>query len=173
MLAAIGGTIEPDFPLSGDWAGSPFAWIKLRPSRQVGAIGERLVAGWVASKKFAVGPSPDSQADIVVNGRRVEVKLSTRWKNGLYKFQQLRDQDYEFAICLGVSPFDAHCWAISKAEILRRWRERDGIVSQHGGRGGTDTAWLSFKVDEPPAWLADHGGTLAQAAKVIQGLVGT
>ena len=171
MLAAIGGTIEPDFPLSDEWVGSPFAWIKQRPSRQIGAIGERLVAGWIASKKFAVEPSPDSQADIIVNTQRVEVKLSTRWKNGLYKFQQLRDQNYEFAICLGICPFTAHCWAIPKSEILRRWNDRDGIISQHGGRDGTDTAWLSFKVDEPPAWLAVHGGTLAEAAEVIRGLV--
>ena len=28
------------------WAGSPFGWIKTRPSRQVGAIGEKLVRHW-------------------------------------------------------------------------------------------------------------------------------
>ena len=28
------------------WINSPFAWIKTRPSRQVGKIGEQLVAEW-------------------------------------------------------------------------------------------------------------------------------
>lgn len=36
------------------WQGSPFYWIKSRASRQIGAIGEALVAGWAASKGFDV-----------------------------------------------------------------------------------------------------------------------
>jgi hypothetical protein len=114
--------------------------------------------------------SPDSDADRLVNGRRAEIKFSTLWKSGVYKFQQLRDQNYEFVICLGVSPNDAHCWVIPKAEIMRRWGARDGVVPQHGGSGGTDTAWLSFDVASVPPWLAAYGGTLAQAARVLMQL---
>ncbi len=28
----------------------------------------------------------------------------------------------EYAVCLGISPFDAHCWVLPKAEIVDRWR---------------------------------------------------
>ena len=156
------------------WLGSPFAWIKARPSRQVGTVGERLVAGWLASKGFDVARSPDSDADRLVNGHRVEIKFSTLWKSGIYKFQQLRNQDYEFAICLGVSPFDAHCWVLPKKEIMTRWnasviqgREVEGIQPQHGGSDGRDTAWLSVFPETPPPWLAAHGGRLAQAASYL------
>mgnify|MGYP000885103296 CR=1 FL=1 len=168
MLAAVAGTLEADYMRAGaddPWAGSPFAWIRTRPSRQVGKIGEQLVAGWCAAKGLDVTRSSDSQADRVIAGRRVEIKFSTRWESGVYKFQQLRDQDYEFAVCLGISPLDAHCWVISK-DMLRR--HVIGHMPQHTGKGGTDTFWLSFHAAMPPHWLAACGGRLADAFAVMR-----
>lgn len=154
------------------WIGSPFAWIKTRPSRQVGVIGEKLVAGWLATKGFDVVRSPDSQADRIINGCRAEIKFSTLWKSGFYKFQQLRDQNYEFAICLGISPFDAHCWVIPKKVILQQWGKGAGLESQHGGRAGSDTAWLSVHPGEEPNWLSEFGGRPSAAATVVAKLTG-
>lgn len=172
-LAAIAATLEADYAADEVlWSGSPFAWIKARPSRQIGAIGERLVAGWLAAKEFNVARSPDSEADRLVEGMRVEVKFSTLWQNGSYKFQQLRDQNYEFAICLGISPFDAHCWILPKPVIMDRWQRRDGIYSQHGGDAGSDTAWLSVSPTSPLPWLKQYGGSLAEAAAHVAQLTG-
>jgi hypothetical protein len=175
-LATIAATLQSEYAAEElEWVGSPFAWIKSRPSRQVGTIGERLVAGWLAAKDFDVTRSPDSDADRLVNGHRVEIKFSTRWKSGIYKFQQLRDQNYAFAICLGISPFDAHCWVLPKSKLLSRWkesisqgREVDGIQPQHGGSAGRDTAWLTIDPTSPAAWLSKHGGRLADAASFLQ-----
>ncbi|MFT3770564.1 MAG: hypothetical protein QM820_34490 [Minicystis sp.] len=175
-LATISATLQIEYTAEGiEWLNSPFAWIKSRPSRQVGTIGERLVAGWLAAKDFDVVRSPDSDADRLVNGHRVEIKFSTLWKSGIYKFQQLRDQNYRFAICLGISPFDVHCWAIPKEELLVRWRrsietgrEVDGLQPQHGGADGRDTAWLTINPANPPGWLARFGGRLGSAAAVIE-----
>ena len=61
------------------------------------------------AKGFDVAKSPDSQADRIIAGARAEIKTSTLWKNGVYMFQQLRDQNYAFVICLGISPLNAHC----------------------------------------------------------------
>ncbi len=110
MLAAIATGLRDDY-LEDDvaWAGSPFAWIKTRPSRQVGKIFEQLIAGWCAAKDLNVVRSPDSECDRVIEGLRVEIKGSTLWKAGGFKFQQLRNQRYDVAVCLGISPFDAHC----------------------------------------------------------------
>ena len=168
ILAALATTLQADYAKDDlPWHGSPFAWIKTRKSRQVGAIGEKLMSGYFATKGFNVTRSSNSDADRIIEGKRIEVKFSTLWATGSYKFQQLRDQDYDYAICLGVSPFDAHCWVIDKAEIIRRWRARDGITSQHGGAAGSDTGWLTVDPSAIPAWLQSRGGSLRQAVAVL------
>ena len=168
LLASIAGTLKGDYVREGaadPWAGSPFAWIRTRPSRQVGKIGEQLVAGWCAAKGLDVISSGDSQADRVIAGRRVEIKVSTLWESGVYTFQQLRDQNYDFAVCLGISPFDAHCWVLSK-DILHE--HVIGHTPQHTGKGGTDTFWLSFEAANPPKWLQACGGRLANAYDILK-----
>ena len=174
ILAAISQATNAQFTSEEDeWELSPFGWIKTKPSRQVGKIGELMVAGWLATRGFNVSRSPDSDADRVIEGKRVEVKFSTQWKAGGYKFQQLRDQNYDLVICLGVSPFDAHCWVIPKADVLRLWREDHVIRSQHGGSGGVDTAWLDVPTpSHPPAWLAPYGGKLSSAIDELSRITG-
>lgn len=173
ILASCAATLRADYAEDdAEWAGSPFAWIKSRPSRQIGVIGEKLVAGWLATKGFDVVRSPDSQADRVINGLRAEIKFSTLWKGGFYKFQQLRDQDYHFAICLGISPFDARCWVIPKATLMQEWGAGHGLESQHGGQAGTDTAWLTVRPGTEHLWLTKCGGLLESAAKQVAAITG-
>lgn len=169
LLASIAASLRSDYEAADlTWEGSPFAWIKARPSRQVGTIGEALVAGWCAARGLDVAKSPDSDADRVIAGVRTEIKFSTLWSSGFYKFQQLRNQDYGIAICLGVSPFDAHCWALPKAVIMAGWGKAEGLTSQHGGAAGKDTAWLQVTPTAIPAWLSPYGGRLRDAIKVIE-----
>lgn len=172
-LAAIAVALESDYTETDNiWDDSPFAWIKCRPSRQVGAIGEKLIAGWLAARGYNVRRSPDSDADRIIENKRVEIKFSTLWKNGSYKFQQLRDQNYDFAVCLGVSPFEAHCWVLKKSEILNQWRVTGNLTSQHGGSSGSDTAWLSVDPASPHSWLKPFGGSLRSGLNLISDLTG-
>ncbi|NLN91135.1 MAG: hypothetical protein GX134_13360 [candidate division WS1 bacterium] len=173
VLAGISQSLEAEYRAdNAEWEGSPFAWIRGRPSRQVGAIGERLVRGWLAARGFEVTRSGDSEADCVVEGQRVEVKFSTLWDNGSYRFQQLRDQRYDLAVCLGLSPFDAHCWAIPKVDIMRLWRTEHLIPTQHGGGRGSDTAWLRVEPSSVPDWLVPFGGCLYRAIERLSELTG-
>jgi hypothetical protein len=167
LLASLATTLEPDYVQDNTaWNGSPFRWIKTSlPSRTVGAVGEALVAGWAAAKGFDVTRTGDSEADRIINGHRVEIKFSTLWANGGYKFQQIRDQRYEFCFCLGVSPFDAHAWLLPKSVLLERVI---GHMGQHSGAGGRDTAWLGFPADEPLAWLKPFGGRLKDVATLLE-----
>ena len=164
-LASLGQTLRGDYvnvEQDRQWKDSPFDWIRRLPSRRKGKIGEQLVAGWCAAKGFDVTAAGDSEADRVIAGQRVEIKLSTLWENGIYKFQQLRDQRYAYVICLGLSPFDAQCWVIPKAEVWAR------TPPQHGGARGSDTRWLSFDAANPDGWLAEYGGRLAQVCDIVK-----
>ncbi len=166
-LAAIAAALEPDYaiPMDDPWNGSPFKWIKSQRSRTVGAIGESLVAGWSAAKGFDVVRSPSSEADRVIQGHRVEIKFSTLWKSGGYKFQQIRNQDYDYCFCLGVSPFDAHAWLIPKDVLLEFVI---GHMGQHTGAAGADTAWMGFKVGQEYEWLKPYGGRLSDVRRLIE-----
>ena len=168
LLASIAGLLRADyvdFEKEGLWRESPFAWISTAPARQVCKIGEQLIAGWFAAKGLDVTRSGDSEADRVIAGRRMEIRCSLLLKNGVYTFQQIRDQDYDYAICLGVSPFEAQCWVISK-DVLRKHVFRH--TSQDRGRLGTDAFWLSFQANDPPDWLKSCGGSLSEAFVVLK-----
>jgi hypothetical protein len=169
LLATIAESLVEDFvPEQDPWRDSPFAWIRNKQSRTVGKIGELLVSGFLAAKGFDISRTGDSQADRLINGVRVEIKFSTLWKSGIYKFQQVRDQDYALMFCLGISPFDAHAWVLSKELLLQH---AIGVLGQHGGSASRDTAWLSFPPDEPYEWMRPCGGRLRDAVSVLRGLV--
>ncbi len=165
LMAAIAGTLRSDYIDEGDeWAGSPFAWIKTRPSRQVGKIGEQLIAGWCAAKGLDVTSSGSSHFDRVIHGFRAEIKFSTLWGAGVYRFQQIRDQDYDLVICLGVSPFNAHSWVMPKC-VLRQ--HVIGQMGQHGGRAARDTDWISVDPTAPPSWITPWGGSLRDVYHIL------
>lgn len=168
LLATAANFIKDDFETENElWADSPFAWVRKLPSASKGRLGRRLIQQWSALKDLDTGKSPDSEADMTINGRRVEIKFSTLWKSGIYKFQQLRDQNYEFAVCLGISPFEAHCWVVSKAVLKLHVIGHQG---QHTGSSGTDTAWFSVNPEDPPEWLNGLGGSLSEAYAVLKNL---
>jgi len=149
------------------WVDSPFEWILHLPAGSKGKLGKHLVYQWCALKGLAVDRCSDSEADMLVNGHRVEVKFSTLWKIGVYKFQQIRDQNYEYSVFLGISPFDAHCWVISKV-ILKN--NVIGHTGQHTGSGSQETAWISVDPQSPPEWLVPYGGNLEKAFSVLKAL---
>lgn len=166
ILATLSGTLAPDYARAADdpWIGSPFEWIRNVPSRTKGAIGEALVAGWAAAKGFDVVRSRDSDADRIINGHRIEIKMSSLWTNGGFKFQQIRDQNYDYCLCIGISPFDAQAWLLPKAVLLERVI---GHMGQHTGAAGTDTAWLGFDSTSPYDWMAPYGGRLGDVARLL------
>lgn len=148
------------------WAGSPFEWIVRLPSRSRGRAGELIVESWLEAMAFEVRPPTNSGHDRTVSGRRVEIKFSTLWESGGYVFQQLRDQDYEYVVMLGISPTTAQCWIIPKDEAFSR------AVPQHGGAAGRDTKWLRIPASNPPEWMGQYGGELESALPILAAAFG-
>jgi hypothetical protein len=164
-LVAIVKELEKKYvkPAEEDpWKESPFAWILGKPSRQKGKIGEEIVEEWCKVNGLIVGRTGDSDADRVINGKRVEIKFSTLWEQGTYTFQQIRDQDYDYVICLGISPDEVHCWVLPKG-IIRKF-----ATPQHAGKKGTDTLWLQINPQSPQMGLNEYGGGLEKALMLIR-----
>ena len=148
-----------------DWKGSPFQWIHSVPSsRRRGKVGELLAASIFRDAALSVHDSVgDTDADILVAGKRVEVKFSTLWENGFYKFQQVRDQNYDFLFCLGISPFDAHAWVFPKSEV-----PFGELEHQHGGKRGTDTWWITVHPNSPPHWMQIQSGKVGEVSDTFR-----
>ena len=107
-----------------------------------------------------------------MEGFRTEIKFSTLWANQSYKFQQIRDQDYQLLVCLGVSPFTAHAWVFEKEFLVSNTGLVTGLSHQHGGAEGRDTAWLSVSPTDVHPWMDAYGGDLAAAIRRLRSLVG-
>jgi hypothetical protein len=110
------------------------------PSRWGGKAGELLGAAWLRRLGFKVTPPLSGDHDRVVNGHKIEFKMSTLWEQGNCVFQQFRDQDYEYAFLLGISPTIATrgssrrelCLSgLRLGMVARAARTRDGWPSQH------------------------------------------
>lgn len=122
-----------------------------------------MVRDWAVANGYRTGMASDSDHDLTIEGKRVEVKFSTLWDCGLYRFQQLRDQGYDFTVCLGVSPNSAHCWVIPKSDLMRMWRQTGEIRGQHGGGDASAVGWFSVKPLDPPPWTKQYGGSIDEA----------
>lgn len=155
-------------PEEDPWHDSPFEWIKrIDSSSRKGKIGALLVERWCEELGLTVAPSQDREADRLISGRRVEIKFSTLWEKGFYMFQQIRDEDYEYAICLALSPLAAHCWVIPKTLLDANVIGKRG---QHKGKDAEDTDWLKIDPDSPEEWLSDCGGSLTRASEALRKL---
>lgn len=142
------------------------SWLKAKfSSLPIGNIGEQLLERLCRKLNVPVQPSAgDSDADLIIGGHRIEVKFSTLWAGGFYKFQQIRDQNYDYIIALDISPYAAHCWVIPTEVAIVN------ATTQHGGHRGSDTRWLTINPPSAPDWLSKYGGPLETAIGLLKEL---
>jgi len=148
------------------WEGSPFDWFRKKPSATKGRIGRDLVSGLIE----AAGYPPSRQGTTIkVGSKLIRVKTSLMWGAGDFKFEQLRDNDYDFVFCLGLYPMTSYGWLVPKEELIvdGNMQDREGLTPQHGGMSGTEDFWLTVNVANIPDWLAPYGGTTEMVLKVI------
>jgi len=136
-------------------AACPLKWIRdLRSPGARGSAGAQLMRDWLSDCGLTVGKSHTTEADLIVEGFPVEVKLSFRTPDHQYSWMQIRsDQDWRFAILLGVGPDQAQVYIVPHALAVAYSRP------QHGGiKGDGKVRCLIVKCDDIPAWLRPLGG---------------
>jgi len=162
MLAATANYLQTDLQENGDlWKDSPFEWILQLPARKKGKLGRKLITSWLAGKGLLVETKGDSSETIIIKGYKVAIKFSTMWTKGFYRFQQIRSTGYDYVICLGLSPFEAHCWFFNREHAI------ENATQQH--KGATEY-WVPINPQKPPAWVKGCGGTLDEAFNIIKKL---
>ncbi len=165
LLVATSEGLTAHYPEARAWEGSPFNWLlHLAPSTR-GAVARNLVESWSTSFGAYDGRvGANHQSYLVLKGKRVQVKLSTRWDNGQYRFQQIRDQPYDYLFCLGLSPDDIHTWFIPKDDAIAHLA---GTSGQHTGAGATETLWLNVDPSLPQGWLSAYGDQLSDVKQAV------
>lgn len=96
----------------------------------------------------------------MINKYRFAIKFSTIWGTRLYKFQQIRSEGFDYVICLGISPFNAHCWVFDRAYAIKNAKK------QHATE-----YWMTINPEQPQDWVKGYGGTLDQAYRRLKYLI--
>jgi 16S rRNA G966 N2-methylase RsmD len=162
MLAATASYIQEDLEEYSElWKNSPFEWVLQLPARKKGKLGRQLISPWLASKGILVEATKDSSETLMIKGYRVATKFSTMWTKGFYRFQQIRSEGYDYVICLGISPFQAHCWIFPREYAINH------ATQQH--KGATEY-WVHIDPRKPPEWVKGYGGSLDKAYEFIKKL---
>ena len=151
------------------WDGSLFApFRQISSSRTKGAKGELMVAQLMSSLGHKVPYNNKGKPkktlpfinatdyDIEVDGYKVEVKTSTAWNetDNDFKFQQIRNQDYDRIVFQGLNNNNAKVWWATKDDVVKHLFN-DNKYRQHGGKdGGQELYWIGT-IDGVPKWFRD------------------
>jgi hypothetical protein len=169
-LEAISATLKKtyDTPEDIEWIEHPLAWIRSKPSARIGKIGRLFVMG--LCKKANLQVKGVGYA-LLIGKKKYQVRFSTGWSGGGFKFEQLRFEKYEAVICLGITPQRAYAWVIPQTVIFDTTGtilKKDGLTPQHKGKGGSETAWINVNVQEIPSWMTQYGETISQAVDKLK-----
>ncbi|MFH1524457.1 MAG: site-specific DNA-methyltransferase [Chloroflexota bacterium] len=164
MLVAIASYLKEKLQEKNDlWEGSPFEWLTQIPARQKGALGGRLVAAWCAGKGLSTERTKEPGENLIINGYKIAIKFSTLWSNGKFKFQQIRTSGYDYVLCFGISPKDAHCWVFEREYAIKN------ATPQHKGEKGAEY-WIDINPKHPLEWIKGCGGSLDKAYQILKNL---
>lgn len=160
--------LEEQHLADSPWEGSPFKWVLSQPSGAKSAIARDFVRSWAWSYGKALKPARlQHQPFLRLDDLLFQVKFSTLWDSGTYRFQQFKEGPQDYALCLGLSPDNVHLWLIP-AEKLQV--HVIGTSGQHTGVESTETWWFETSPHQPLWWLQDCGGALSSAGQLLQEL---
>ncbi|ADO97670.1 hypothetical protein SShM2_059 [Synechococcus phage S-ShM2] len=127
------------------WEGSKFQSFRNIPSpKSKGSQGEKLVQQFMEHFGHKVTKPQNTDHDRIIDGYKTEIKLSTTWNEILsnWTWQQIRDQDYDRLIFVGINPNGISLWWATKSDIKKYILGRDGCRQHAGKDGGQELYWI-------------------------------
>ena len=112
--------IALDQKAQAKWVKSLFGVIKVLPTSNKGEVAERYIHQLCLNKNIRScrNPKPRDSYDILINDKKVEVKLATEDTKGKFQFNGIRLKGkYDFVLVLGVSPNDVYFNIFSEADV--------------------------------------------------------
>ena len=141
--------------------GTDLNFVRSLSSSSFGAHGRRELLSFLFKHGFKLGEKERGVPyHAMINGKEIVIKISTIWKGGKsYVFQQIKEDGWDYLLCLGISPEYDHLWIMSSEGI-------DKIPGQHTGAGAKETKWIHISPEEmKPDYL--EGGTLEEGLEAI------
>jgi hypothetical protein len=120
-----------------------------------------MVAYWANMSGFDVS---SRGLKLEIDGLLVAVKMSTLWEGQVFKFQQIRDEEYDFVLFVGICPQDVYTWIIPKDVVMNQLR---GSSGQHTGKGASETFWETVRPSTAPRWMSKYGNRLSDVRDLI------
>lgn len=120
---------------SVQWEDSPFKALVPQVSiKRIGSIFERFVIELCQLHSVEHCKPMTTEYDIVIKGKRIEVKGCTLGVNGTFTANQIRPgQEYDYVLLVCLSPLAVHYHLFTKQEAI--------VISkpQHSGASGLET----------------------------------
>lgn len=147
------------------WKDSPFEWVLQLPPRTKSKLGKHLVMTYLLSNGIELQDTGiKSGVGFIANNKIISIKFSTLWERGYYKFQQIRENGYDYLLCFGLAPNNAHCYIFEKDYVLSH------AQVQHKGTGSAEY-WISFNPSNPDQWVKLYGDTIDKAITIIKDVI--
>ena len=132
------------------------------PSGSRGARAKKIVLEFLSKHGFRVDEERKrGHYDGIINEKNIIIRFSTIWKKGKghYAFQQIKEGNWCYLLCIGMSSSDDHLWIMSHEDM-------DKIPGQHTGMEAKETRCIRISPKETkPDYL--EGGTLEEGLKAI------
>ena len=139
------------------WKGSLFETIKKSSTCKKGLIGELIVKNYSLSLNYLVSQRSSVGNDLIVNGKKIEIKLSCYNKSGYFKWLQIRpDDDFDYLYLISVYPNNIKLYAFSKCQVLKLCDDNI-LKNQHGGvkNNNYNIKYLGIKECNIPEWFSN------------------
>ena len=138
------------------WEDSKFQSFRNIPSpKSKGSQGEKLVQQLMQSLGHKVTKPLNSDHDRVIGGYKTEIKVSTTWNEVLnnWTWQQIRDQDYDRIIFVGINPDEIFVWWATKEDLYQNIIGNDSKRQHAGKDGGQELYWIQGSAKQ--TWFRD------------------